>query len=327
MRSNLGRCRAFTLVELLVVVGISGGLLGLLLPAVQNSREAARRSSCLNNMRQLGLGFQQFVQQHHRFPGGMNYFEVRTGNTTRKTEHGWAVYLLPYLDETPLARQYDFRSNWKDTPNQAAIQTEVAVFLCPAVPDSDTRVHRNEREQVVQGRIDYSTFAFVEDHFYANNPSLPSAALPQAGFAEGILVDWYQLPACKVYDGLSKTLLLTEDAGRPTHYVRGGTLANSAPNHSDGCNSALVNGHILGSGWAEPWNRNSMASMQHDGTTCFGPCVMNCTNNNEAFGFHPNGITSIMADSTAKFLSNDVENFVFAALVTRAGGETVVMPE
>ena len=327
MRSKQGRLRAFTLVELMVVVGIIGGAVGIILPAVQGSREAARRASCLNNMRQLGLGFQQFVQHHHRFPGGMNYYEVHSGNKTLKTEHGWAVYLLPYIEETALARHYDFKSFWKDPANLPAIRTEVNVFLCPSVPDSDTRVHRNEREQVDQGRIDYSTFAFVEDHFYANNPSIPSAALPHAGFAEGILVDWYQLPACKVYDGLSKTLLLTEDAGRPTHYIRHGTLANSAPNHSDGCNSALVKGHILGSGWAEPWNRNSLASMQYDGLTCFGPCVMNCTNNNEAFGFHPHGITSIMADSTAKFLSNEVENFVFAALVTRAGSEKVPVPE
>lgn len=327
MRSSHRRRCAFTLVELLVVVAICGGVMGVLLPAVQNSREAGRRASCLNNMRQVGLGFQQYVQQTHRFPGGMNYFEVRTGSTTRKTEHGWAVYLLPYLEETALARQYDFKAHWKDMANQPAIRNAVEVFLCPAVPDSDTRVHRNEREQLDQGRIDYSTFAFVEDHFYDNNPSIPSKALPQAGFAEGVLVDWYQLPAVKVYDGLSKTLLLTEDAGRPTHYIRHGTLAASAPNHSDGCNSALVNGHILGSGWAEPWNRNSLASMQYDGLTCFGPCVMNCTNNNEAFGFHPNGITSIMADSTARFLSNDVENYVFAALVTRAGSESVPLPE
>jgi prepilin-type N-terminal cleavage/methylation domain-containing protein len=111
MKRTFVATRAFTLVELLVVIAIIGILMAMILPAVQQARETARRTTCLNNTRNLGIGLQQYIAKHKRFPGGRNYHEFKSGTTTKKTEHGWAVHMLPYIEESALYRRYDFKVN------------------------------------------------------------------------------------------------------------------------------------------------------------------------------------------------------------------------
>jgi len=95
---------AFTLVELLVVIAIIGILIALLLPAIQAAREAARRSQCLNNLKQLGLGLENYHTANKRFPPGVNYRQTQTplaGDSTNSTKatFGWSAFILPFIDE------------------------------------------------------------------------------------------------------------------------------------------------------------------------------------------------------------------------------------
>jgi prepilin-type N-terminal cleavage/methylation domain-containing protein len=92
--SFLARRRGFTLVELLVVIAIIGILVALLLPAIQSAREAARRSSCSNNLKQFGIGLQNFHDVHLNFPPGLTDDDTNT--------FGWGAYILPYTEQKPL---------------------------------------------------------------------------------------------------------------------------------------------------------------------------------------------------------------------------------
>ena len=131
---------AFTLVELLVVIAIIGILVSLLLPAVQSAREAARRSQCLNNLKQLGLGMLNHESAHQFFPsGGWGWYWVGDPDRGTGAEQpgGWVYALLPYIEEGPL---YDDGADGQPdllTPQQLAgsarrIQTPLPGHQCPS---------------------------------------------------------------------------------------------------------------------------------------------------------------------------------------------------
>jgi prepilin-type N-terminal cleavage/methylation domain-containing protein len=149
---RIRRPAAFSLVELLVVIAIIGILVALLLPAVQSSREAARRSSCSNNLRQIGLAALNYQSSHEVFPPGF------LGSTDPKNtsalsgpqgQHQWngvLVYLLPYLEAQPvydqLTKTLDIGVDahdsqyWKDTNAWIAGQATIDSFLCPSAPNT-----------------------------------------------------------------------------------------------------------------------------------------------------------------------------------------------
>src|ERR1700761_2977133 len=117
--------KGFTLVELLVVIFIIGILIALLLPAVQAARESARKAQCSNNLKQLGLGFLNFESDNRGLP-------ARRFNTATQGEAGWGVFLLPYIEQEPLAFAYQWQYDCFDPNNQAVTQTQIATFVCPS---------------------------------------------------------------------------------------------------------------------------------------------------------------------------------------------------
>ncbi len=140
--------KAFTLVELLVVITIIGILISLLLPAVQAAREAARRLQCSNNIKQLGLALQTYHTGYRKFPpssvwkvsGAFNTSPVGTANTAQLYEN-WAILILPQIDQAPLFNTFDLtqpitsNTPYSSAPtknNQTARGTNLAVMLCPS---------------------------------------------------------------------------------------------------------------------------------------------------------------------------------------------------
>ncbi|MBT5017958.1 MAG: DUF1559 domain-containing protein, partial [Planctomicrobium sp.] len=107
-RSSL---RGFTLIELLVVIAIIAILIALLLPAVQQAREAARRTQCKNNLKQLGLALHNYHDTHGIFPNSMDsYFPGGVPSRSNPRNHSWMVMILPFIDQAPLYQSIDFSS-------------------------------------------------------------------------------------------------------------------------------------------------------------------------------------------------------------------------
>lgn len=130
----------FTLIELLVVIAIIGTLIAILLPAVQQAREAARRTQCKNNLKQIGLALHNYLEAHGRFPS----------DRLAKPRTGWCALLLPFLDQLNLQDAYDFNHDYWDRENEAVTQLPLTVFACPSTPDgqrlipNDTKATTND---------------------------------------------------------------------------------------------------------------------------------------------------------------------------------------
>ena len=266
--------------ELLVVIGIVAALAALTVPAVQSARESARRTQCQNQLRQLGLAFESHQAATGYYPPGF----------TLKPRHNFVQYLLPYLELRQIYEMYDFKSDWNSINNEDAVRHNIKVLRCPSAPGSRrfvsdyavcVQVHRTTAAKLVaQGLL----------------PKLPSDL-------KGFLQE-QRRRASECVDGLSQTVLLCEDAGRPEKYHFG----------------KFVGGEKLtGARWATPAGRFDINTVCSAGQFGQGSQMINCTNNNEIYSFHPGGADFLMGDGAVRFVETSVDPKVLIALITAAG--------
>ncbi len=239
--------RGFTLVELLVVIAIIGILVGLLLPAVQSAREAARRMSCSNNLKQIGLAVHNFESAYKRFPNSGQCDSTGSSSTTYMI-HSTPTQILPYIEQGNIYNQFDHNSDpvalYSATPSgqnfvtptgcvlhrkargrnyddpgfpagQRAAKNQVPTFLCPSTPlDGGSRdpVHG-------YGGIDYMFVALSDIDSRVGSPTY-GMRTPGAGSAAWLSQVVGGMLNCdgggfgRVTDGTSNTILCIEDAGR-----------------------------------------------------------------------------------------------------------------
>ena len=299
---------AFTLIELLVVILIIGIVIAFSLPALQSVRESARRTSCSSNQRQIGIALTQYESAFSFFP---------PGRVDEPVAQYWLTFVLPFLEQANVFDQFNPKVDWNHPSNQAAIVSPIRTFVCPSTPLSGERLSRFSDQPLVETAIsDYSSPAYVSISLYLDGyaKEVPSRA--------GILGERKPIPIAKVTDGLANTVVVTECAGRPVHYVRGVV----GPNQTipGGGNASVFDGHVVGAGWANPRNVIPLHGFTEDGLTAPGPCAINCTNNNEAYSFHPTGIVMTFADGHLKFVRESLSIEVYSQLITRAGEEVIV---
>ncbi len=127
------RQRGFTLIELLVVIAIITVLIGLLLPAVQSAREAARRAHCLGNLRQIGIALHGYHDAHSTFPAG-GWIPMPTQPNTVNMNMGWSAAILPWLEQRELYAQLNVNLAYSHAANSTAAHTVLAIYLCPSEP-------------------------------------------------------------------------------------------------------------------------------------------------------------------------------------------------
>ena len=138
--------RAFTLVELLVVISIIGVLLGLLMPAIQAARESSRRSQCLNNLKQIGLAFHEYQLQLGKYPSGVAHSKD-DGDRTGVAGFGWATFLLPYLQQQALYNHLklpgsELHDVLQSAPKRELVQLPLEMFRCPSDSSNELNTER-----------------------------------------------------------------------------------------------------------------------------------------------------------------------------------------
>lgn len=196
----------FTLVELLVVIAIIGILIGMLLPAVQTVREAARRTSCANNIRQIGLSLHNYDAAHSEFPPG---WKSATG-------WGWMAHALPFIDQGNVFAEIDFRAGLLDAINRQTIRTKIDGQFCPS-SNNDSKVHSfnllvNE-PAVSVGRTHYvgCIGSTVPVDQMGDGQTCPSLDLMDVeGFVDGMFYKNSRTSFRDVLDGSSHTIMAGE---------------------------------------------------------------------------------------------------------------------
>ncbi len=122
--------KGFTLIELLVVIAIIAVLIALLLPAVQQAREAARRSDCKNKLKQIGLALHNYEETHKTFPPGV--MRHTTASANAQSGYGWGTYILPFLDNAPLFKKFNTNDSIGSAANIPLVATVLPAYRCPS---------------------------------------------------------------------------------------------------------------------------------------------------------------------------------------------------
>lgn len=312
------RRTAFTLVELLVVIAIIAILIAMLLPAVNSAREAARRSQCQNNSRQLGLAALNFESANRHFPSS-----IRPVGLTQLPRLSGFTLMLPFFEQGNLKNLYDQKKNWNADENRQAVNTQISVLLCPSSPDPERLDGLPEANPWVGGIGAPTDFAAT---IYVDQRLLTEKLVDDVGV--GLLERNAKPRVAQVRDGLSNTIMFAESAGRPYLY-RANKLVDTD----------LTKARVNGGAWCRPATEFSVDGSSSDGTKFPGPCAINCTNgedfassgfphpyyqsfgSGEAYSFHPSGINAVFGDGSVHFLSDGLDIREFARLVTRSGSE------
>ena len=191
--SGQPRRPGFTLIELLVVIAIMAMLVGLLLPAVQRVREAAARTKCLNNLKQIALGLHNHLAARGTFPpGGV---EWRPPGDTTKRQLAWSAFLLPFLEQDALYRRLDLSVPFDCPQNAPAAATVLPVYLCPAA-------RRDNPISEGRGATDYGGL-YGERITSPNNPP------------KGAMIYDRSFTVADIPDGTSTTIFVGEDTHGP----------------------------------------------------------------------------------------------------------------
>lgn len=288
--------RGFSLIELVVVVAIIGTLLSLLLPAVQAAREAARRSQCMDNLRQLGMAMQNYHGVNRSFPAGF----VWPDRTL------WSALVLPQLDQEVLYNTLEFGKPWDedDSPNERACGIMVSVFRCPSAA-----APRHIDFEGIPDRVPCTYLACASGNVVQESGSKFCAGNLDL---DGVLFNNSRIRIADIKDGTSSTIIVGESLHRydiqgidhlgnlqgVDHWYFGSTDDLAGINASEAVGSTAVEINAV-------FNPDRSIDEKE---LCFS-------------SNHPGGAFMAYADGHVAFVSETIDRNAWSAMGTRAGGE------
>jgi prepilin-type processing-associated H-X9-DG protein len=307
------------MIELLVVMSIIALLMSLLLPAVNTAREAGRRASCANNIRQLGVALNNYHTSHRTFPPSMfvykdkekdNQYEDPTKIT--KPQINWLVCILPLIDAAPVYRKFDLTKPLSDQANMTARSTTIPVLLCPSDSGSTVLFSRaGEGENWARGN--YGANASLMPLSTSNMGIY--ATYWTKGWLRGVMGANVACSIDEIYDGASNTILLAElrigvnDKDRRGTWALGGPGASSLWGHAYGddigpnnCNSSADD--ILGCQEITSDGSITRTQLQRE---CMGCASGKPNAQATARSRHAGGVNVCMVDTSTRFVSDYVD--------------------
>ncbi len=287
---------AFTLVELLVVIAIIGILVALLLPAVQAAREAARRMSCYNNLKQVGLGLHNYHDTYNSLPMGWIGLDTATGRPLSEGEPGWgwAAHLLPFIELGTVADTFRDTLPITDVANQAARRTHLPIFRCPSDAHSQQIFDLPDTGGAVLTQVPVANYVGM----FGTTELEDCEALPVGVQCRGTGPFFHNSSTRfrDFTDGLSNTLMVGERSSRIEH----STWVGAVPNADESFARILaIADHAPNSGGGHLDDPSS---------------------------YHPAGTNFVFADGSVHIIVETIDLNVYYALATMQGGEPVNYP-
>ncbi len=335
--------RALTLIELLVVVAIIGILVALLLPAVQAAREAGRRTSCQNNLRQIALAVQNYQTVHGIFPASALF---APGTAIATNNQSWSIHgrILPFLEEENAYGRVDLNVAWDAQVGSGVPTLRIATYICPT--EANDRV-----------RVDASGRPLIYPHTYGFNFGTWKVYDPATNTGgDGSFYVNSRLRPARFTDGLSRTLCAAEVKAFTSYFRNtsdpGPTVPNSpveitgfasgaqfklGPQTNDNTgHTEWCDGRVHHSGFTTVFTPNTFVPYVHtdgqtydvdfnsrqEGTSATQTTYAAVTSRS----YHPHGVNIAVMDGSVHFVREEVSPVVWRAGGTRAGGETLPSP-
>jgi prepilin-type N-terminal cleavage/methylation domain-containing protein/prepilin-type processing-associated H-X9-DG protein len=346
-RISLSRVRSgFTLIELLVVIAIIAVLIALLLPAVQSAREAARRTQCVNNLKQIGLALHNYHSTHETFPpGSSRAFRDLQGNIYNWNNWSAHAMLLPYLEQVPAAASINFHFPPVSSPglgqlaNATAYNTIITTFLCPSDGRAGIQMINNYAASVgpaIGYQIQTNSSGLFAMTRSFNIPSITDGTSNTVAFAER-LVGSPGLPDRTRGNGIvdvggGDLWEAVNVSTFPMARIQA-TLTQCSTMYQQSSPTTPSGFQSNGQRWG--WGTTGMTlfctvvppnSTEHPWNSCRRDCpgcgmdnshIINSTSN------HPGGCNVLMGDGSVRFIKQTINMITWWALGTRDGGEVV----
>jgi prepilin-type N-terminal cleavage/methylation domain-containing protein/prepilin-type processing-associated H-X9-DG protein len=310
----LPRARGFTLIELLVVIAIISVLIGLLLPAVQSAREAARRMQCVNNLKQIGLALHNYQSSYGVFPPGYSSLWKKDGGDAGFAQDdighgwGWASMILPYMEQNNVFNAINFGLTMTFQANDTAQLIRFNSYLCPSDSMKELIPVRDEENA-------NTVYTVASGNYVGMFGTGEIGAAPGAG--NGMFFRNSRLTFADLRDGSSQILMV----GERSHNLSYVTWTGRA-----------IGGWLFKTSSFEGGTDQFAADPEESFTMILGPAGTEdgprTPNHPKAhvedyWSYHPGGVNFLFGDGSIHYIKNGITPAVWQSLATRAGGEII----